>query len=847
MIIWAFPSLTVGSGCTWLRVRFGAAHSGYRLTITIPNAKFQMSSCLMYAKLCVILLFFPLLIFAQTNISGKVVDAKNQEPLPFVNIIFDEHQQLGATSDLDGNFSIDSPKNINSLTFSYVGYQQKTVSISSFEITEDVKILLTPASLKLQEVVVLPGENPANKIIKSVIENKKINNPSLYPNYKCNIYNKIIYDYQVKQEYKSAKLDSAKLKLDRNLKGGHIFILESITERKAIAPDLIEDNVVANKMSGFSNPTFAALATDVQPFSFYDDYIDLYDGNFLNPISNGSLNKYNFYIEDTLVQEKDSIFILSFKPKPNKNFEALTGLLYINTNKYAIQNVIAKPYEEGLIAVKVEQEYKLIDDYWFPAHLNFESFIDVAGAKELQMKISGRSYIDQVTINSKLEKNDFSTDFLVIDEKANQREANYWQNNRAIPLSNQEKTTYLVIDSIGKTHNFDGYLRTIEKLFIGKLPVKFVDVNIPETFIYNKHEGFRLGINATTNEKLSKRSYLSGFYGYGLKDKANKYGFGAGFNIHSEREFWISYNYQKNLRELGSTELNSYKNVLYDPRVIIGYKMDEILQNIISLEARLFKYAKLKVSYKNTNVLPLYDNIYSDLEQANGEYKHTDINVSLRFAFREKLTKIKNQRVSLGTKFPICYLSYTKGLKGHLGGELDFNKIELAIEDDFRIRNLGITKIRIEGGYIDTSLPYGLMFTGKGSKEDLIQYLVPNYFQTMFPYEFVSDQYVNLFFSHNFGSLIFKTKKFKPQIIVHQNIGWGKLSSQEKYDLVDFSTKEKGFFESGLQLNNLIRFNYFKIAYLGIGVGGFYRYGPYANDELKDNLSLNFNLTMTTR
>ena len=801
----------------------------------------------MYAKLCIFLFLFPLLISAQTNISGKIVDAKNLEPLAFVNIIFDNQQQLGAVSDIDGDFSIASAEDINSLTFSYVGYEQKTVSINLLEMKEEVEILLTPTSLKLQEVVVFPGENPANRIIKTVIENKKNNNPSLYPSYKCNIYNKIIYDYQVKQEYNSAKLDSAKLKLDQNLKGGHIFVLESITERKAIAPDLIEDKVVANKMSGFSNPTFAALATDVQPFSFYDDYINLFDGNFLNPISQGSLNKYNFYIEDTLFQEKDSIFILSFRPKPNKNLEALTGLLYINTNKYAIQNVIAEPYEEGLVAIKVEQEYQLVDNHWFPAQLNFESFINVFGVKELQMKISGRSYIDNVTINSGLEKTDFSTDFLVIDEKANQRETTYWQNNRATPLNDREKTTYLVIDSIGKKYNFDGYLGVLEKLFIGKIPVKFIDINIPETFIYNKHEGFRLGINAATNEKLSKRFYISSFYGYGLKDKANKYGFGAGLNIHPEKEFWISYNYQKNLWELGNTDLNSYKKVLYNPRTIIGYKMDKILQNKISLEARLFKYAKLKLSYKNTEVLPLYDNIYNDLEQAKSEYKFTDINVSVRFAFREKLTKIKNQRVSLGTAFPICYLNYTKGLKGQLGGELAFNKIELAIEDDFRIRNLGLTKIRLEGGYIDTSLPYGLMFTGKGSKEDLIQYLVPNYFQTMLPYEFLSDQYVNLFFSHNFGSLIFKTKKFKPQIIVHQNIGWGKLSNQEKYDLVDFSTKEKGFFESGLQLNNLIRFNYFKIVYLGIGLGGFYRYGPYANPELKDNVSLNFNLTMTTR
>lgn len=50
---------------------------------------------------------------------------------------------------------------------------------------------------------------------------------------------------------------------------------------------------------------------------------------------------------------------------------------------------------------------------------------------------------------------------------------------------------------------------------------------------------------------------------------------------------------------------------------------------------------------------------------------------------------------------------------------------------------------------------------------------------------------------------------------------------------------EKGFFESGLLLNNII-----SSPFSGIGVGAIYRYGPYAMDDVKDNLKIKLTLSI---
>jgi hypothetical protein len=158
----------------------------------------------------------------------------------------------------------------------------------------------------------------------------------------------------------------------------------------------------------------------------------------------------------------------------------------------------------------------------------------------------------------------------------------------------------------------------------------------------------------------------------------------------------------------------------------------------------------------------------------------------------------------------------------------------------------GVSKIRFDAGFVDRPLPYGLLFTGEGSHDKNWAIFVPNYFQTMRKYEFLSDQYANVFLSHNFGSLFLRIKKFRPHFTLHHNMGLGRLSNPD-YQNIEFQTKEKGFFESGLQIDNILRLNYLGTMYIGFGAGVYYRYGDYAFDKPADNFVFKFSFTMSTR
>src|ERR1041384_8006569 len=65
---------------------------------------------------------------AQYTIRGKIFEADSKEPLPFVAVLI-KGTTIGAQTDFDGNFVINSPKLGDSLVASYVGYRRMARAI----------------------------------------------------------------------------------------------------------------------------------------------------------------------------------------------------------------------------------------------------------------------------------------------------------------------------------------------------------------------------------------------------------------------------------------------------------------------------------------------------------------------------------------------------------------------------------------------------------------------------------------------------------------------------------------------------------------------------------------------
>lgn len=786
-------------------------------------------------------------LYSQFLVEGIVIDSKSKEPLAFVNLIFNNDPHLGTTTDIDGKFIFRHTQKIKALSLSYLGYKRIRLAVdSASEENKNLVVEMTLSAVELTEVEVKAGENPANRIIRKVIENKDKNNPENISAFKYTSYNKSIYDFMPKDSLKS---DSIIKKMNKTLKGGHLFIMESVTERKFMAPDRNEEVITGVKVSGFKHPSFAPLATDLQPFSFYKDIIKIFDINYLNPIAGGSLTKYKFDLKDTVYQDNDTVFIISFAPLPNRNFEALTGILYIHTRGFAIQNVIAEPFENGLIGIRIQQHYVYLENkQWFPKQLNFEITAFKYPTPKMGTRANGKSYIENIELEPTITKKEFALESVRMEDNAAERDSLFWDRHRMEKLDKKEEVTYRVVDSIGQENNFEQALRFSEKAAQNKIPIGFIDLDISKTIVYNKFEGVRLGLGAYTNESVNKYLAVGGFFGYGLKDGQWKYGGEFIWTASKSKEIELRCKHENTLVEVGGSDLNFFNQNIYNYRSLLAYRMDRIQQNIFSLGFRLLRYAKLHFKYRYTLVSPQYNyQFQSSAEQAIVNYTNSDVTVNLRYAYKEKLINSLNRRFAVGNDYPVLNLCYTRGIKDIYNSQFEYNKVEARIETSFFTKNIGQTVLRLEAGYIDTPLPYGLLYTGEGSYDKSLPILIRNSFQTVMPYEFLSDRYVNLHFAHNVGALLFKTKKFTPHLTFRQSIGWGALSHPEKHQLLDFKTKERGFYESGIQVDNIGKFIYANVAYIGIGAGAYYRYGFYASTRPQENLFFKLSMTFSTK
>jgi len=86
----------------------------------------------------------------QRTITGKVTDASDGSGLPGVNIAVAGTSQ-GTISDMDGNYSINVPRDNASLSFSFMGFTTQTVAVGS---QTSINVSLAASDVGLEEVVV---------------------------------------------------------------------------------------------------------------------------------------------------------------------------------------------------------------------------------------------------------------------------------------------------------------------------------------------------------------------------------------------------------------------------------------------------------------------------------------------------------------------------------------------------------------------------------------------------------------------------------------------------------------------------------------------------------------------
>lgn len=785
--------------------------------------------------LSILFCLFSLSLFSQQHtVAGKVTDAQNRQPIAFVNIVVNDGQ-YGGMSDINGKYEIRADEPIRTLKFSCLGYEvlEKTVTSSP------LNVALTPKSFQLGEVTVEAGENPAHRIIDSVVVHRKENHPNSLDSYRYNIYDQMVFTIDSSDFGKTLatapKTESMSF-FDSLLKKSDLMIMETFSEVLFRAPDQQRQNVLGTKMSGSKDAQVVYLANKMQSTSFYDETVRIAGTDYVNPISRNSKSHYFFTLESvTPAQGTDSLYVISFHPMRGSTFSGLRGVMTIHSNGWAVQNVKAEPDQQGgLFRISIQQLYQIIEGHWFPKQLNTNLMVPQAAVAvdgyAFPLVAIGKSYISGVMLHPHIPDRAFSEVELMVHEEAGYRDDAFWTQHRIDSLTERILNTYHLVDSLTEgTDIFDRVLNVTTKLMEeSAVSLGPVDLDLGSMFRLSAFRGLYAGLHLSTNDRFSRHIRISGFNGFWTRLGDFDYGLEGKWLIDRQHQMELGARYAHKSSAMGEfggfdeglglLSENAYRYTFYENVMARGNSTEVFFNTRL---ARHFKVFLTGGVYDKNYYLAPYDSLSTQ--------RFAIAELRLRFAYKEKFVSTTHGIQSQGTDYPIVWLSYQRSFKDVLGGAYEFDRVKFQVEKDFQTKYHGKSSVLLQAGYASKGCPVMETFNLLGSYEPFGLYS-PGSFATMRESEFFCDRFVSLFLSHDFQGSLWNPNSvwFKPQLTLSTAMGWGA------------PTMTQGYFESGFVVKGLL-----STPFTNLGLGVFYRYGPYANPKVFDNFAFKYSITFT--
>ncbi|WP_369598087.1 DUF5686 and carboxypeptidase-like regulatory domain-containing protein, partial [Mesonia mobilis] len=269
------------------------------------------------------------------QVVGEITDTKG-EKLPYVNIYL-ENSFTGTTSNQEGNYELEISKPGDyTIVYQFLGYktQKKQVNIQSFPYM--INVSLAEESTSLEEVVINSDENPADRVIRKAIANRKKNLAKVEA-YTADFYSRGIWKIEnAPEKILGQEVGDLGGGLD-STRSGIVYLSETKSKIKFKATDDFHEKIIASKVSGDDNGFSLNSAQDAD-FTFYNNTIEL-NAELVSPIADYAFNYYDYKLEgifyDDLGNLVNKIKVIPKRPKDR----VFSGTIYILEDSWEIYGI----------------------------------------------------------------------------------------------------------------------------------------------------------------------------------------------------------------------------------------------------------------------------------------------------------------------------------------------------------------------------------------------------------------------------------------------------------------------------------------------------------------------------
>ena len=774
-----------------------------------------------------------------TVVKGKVTDAATGETLPFVNVAFKD-SKIGTSTDMDGNYSIETYYATDSIMISFIGYVTRSFAIEKDKI-QFIDVKLEASSVDLDVVVIKPNaENPAFPILRRVIQNKAANNREKLKAYQYEAYNKVEFDLNnITEEFTRKKLFKPFAFIFENVDSTEgkpylpIFMTETLSEvfyRQE--PKARKERIKATKVSGIENESVSGFMGDMyQNINIYDNYLYIFGKNFVSPISDAGRSFYNYYLTDSAFVGKYWCYKLEFKPKRVQEL-AFVGEMWINDTTYAVRTIeagIAKGANLNFVeSFRVKQEYDQVqNEVWMLVRDELVVDLNVmpSGKRERKDPVQGLYGRRTATYRDFVIDRPFTPEFyegmeevLVLPEQGSDTDE-YWQRHRHVPLTQKEERIYHMVDTMKTIPRFRTYIDIVNMVVTGYYPLDKIELGpYFTTYSFNPVEGHRFRVGGRTSSAFSKRVEYSGYLAYGTLDEAFKYGFGGkALLVKEPRRLVGGFYYKQDLEQLGQSA-NAFRedNILSSAfRRNPNNKLTLVEEYRAFLDREWFMGFNSSITFLHRNLSPRGSLSYTrtiDVPEPTsiGKITTTEILFHTRFAYREKFITGDFSRVSLGTRYPVIEAQVIQGVKGLLESDYQYTKPSIRVRQSVPMGALGNFQYMVTGQMVIGTLPYPLLIIHSGNETFYYDDMA---FNTMNFFEFISDRSVSLYAEQHLEGLLFNRiplfRRLKWREVIGGKMVIGSLSDRHltQMDLLPYMYDLNGgpYAEASIGVENILK------------------------------------------
>ncbi|MFI5139542.1 MAG: DUF5686 and carboxypeptidase regulatory-like domain-containing protein [Sphingobacteriales bacterium] len=761
-------------------------------------------------------LLFGLRAFSQqVSISGKITDDNNR-PIPFASVYI-KNTTKGTSANSEGEYILQLAPGAYAVQYKAVGYKQESrkLDISTSQV---VNMILKTETYQLKDVIVNGGgEDPAYSIIRKAIK-KRRSHLNEVDAYTCEVYIKGMQKLLAAPK-KFLGIDVQKAARENGLdsnRRGIVYLSESESKYSFRKPNDVHEELISSKVSG-SNKAFSYNRASDLKVNFYEnlqDWEGLSNRPLISPIADNALFYYNYKYIGFSVENGETIDKIQVMPK--RSYDAcFQGYMYILEDTWRIYGLdlyITKKQNINFVdTLRLNEQFFPVNaKVWMPSSVKFEFTAGLFGFKVGGYFISVYKDYD---LGPTFSKREFA-EVLRINQGVNKKDSIFWENERPIPLTEEEKTDYKNKAVLAKKRESKVYLDSLDnvnnrfnlnKFELGgyhhanRYKHEYFDLDpLLALSGFNTVEGFSLNYGASYRKRVdslyNRYLVIGAKAGYGFADRKFT---GTVSSSVPLGDFTLGINGGLVITDLNNTvPISPFINSLYS--LFERQNYEKLYQKqflLMTLHKRITGgwLATAGAEWADRKWLPNSSN-YSYFNPGNRTYTSNNpllptrdvplfpetqsFKITLRttYDFSDKYETYPTGKRYLPSPYPTIGFNYIKGIKNIFGSDVDYDQVSADVsKSNISLGVLGYTSFYIGAGkFLNNSslfYPDYKQFAGNEVlfyKGGISSFLLLNY------YNFSTyTQYLEGHLEHNFSGFILNKvpliRKLKLQEIVDVN------------------------------------------------------------------------------